>query len=63
MPADLDIAFAEIVEAIDLDWPGSLAVERIRIGIAEIVVFAGFLLVARWAAFTFYPKRLRKRMS
>jgi len=37
MPADLDIAFAKIVEAIDFNWPESLAVERIPIGIAKIV--------------------------
>src|SRR5712671_7262479 len=53
MPADLDIAFAETVEAIDFDWPESLAVERIQTGIAEmavaILVFAGFVVLTRGA--------------
>jgi len=55
MPADLDIAFAETVEAIDFDWPQSLAVERIQMGIAEMAVailaFAGFVVLTRGAIF------------
>jgi hypothetical protein len=58
MPADLDIAFAKIVEAIDFNWPESLAVERIPIGIAKIVsailVFAVFVVLARWAISILY---------
>jgi hypothetical protein len=53
MPMDLDMWFAETAEGIDFDWPESLAVERIQIGIAEIVaailVFAAFVVIARWA--------------
>jgi hypothetical protein len=53
LPADLDIAFAETVEAIDFDWPESLAMERIQMGIAEmaiaILVFAGFVVLTRGA--------------
>ena len=51
MPADLDLEFAETVEAVDFDWPESLAVERTQMGITEmavaILVFAGFFLLAR----------------
>jgi hypothetical protein len=54
-PADLNTAFAESVEAIDFDWPKSLAVERIRIGIAEIVAAivacGGFVIIAAILAF------------
>ena len=32
----LDTVFAETVEQVQFDWPEYLAVERIRIGIAEI---------------------------
>ncbi len=49
MQADLDIAFSETVEAIDFDWSESLAVERIQVGIAAILVFAGFVVLARCA--------------
>jgi hypothetical protein len=42
-PTDLDIAFAEIVEAVDFDWPEGSSVERVRVGIAETV--AGVLLL------------------
>jgi hypothetical protein len=49
MPMDLEIAFFQTVENIDFDWPETLAVERIKIGIAEIavavLVFAGFVLL------------------
>ena len=48
---DLDIAFAETIEAVDFDWPESLSVERTQMGITEmgvaILVFAGFLVLAR----------------
>jgi hypothetical protein len=51
MPAKLHLAFAETVEAVDFDWPGSLAVERTQMGIAEmavaILVFTGFVVLAR----------------
>jgi hypothetical protein len=56
MPADLDTALAEIAEGCCFYWPESLAVERVHVGIAEIVaaafVFAGFVVLAQW---TFYP--------
>jgi hypothetical protein len=42
-PADLDIAFAETVEAVDFDWPERSSVERVRVGIAEML--AGVLLL------------------
>jgi hypothetical protein len=51
MPADLDIAFAETIEAVDFDWPESLSVESTQMGITEmavaILVFAGFFVLAR----------------
>jgi len=51
MPPDLDIAFAETIEAVDFDWPGSLSVESSQMGITEmavaILVFAGFFVIAR----------------
>ena len=47
MPSDLDIAFAETVEAVDFDWPESLAVERTQMGIVAILVLAGFVVLAR----------------
>jgi hypothetical protein len=51
MPADLDLAFAETVEAVEFDWPESLTVERTQMGIAEMVVailvFTGFVVLAR----------------
>jgi hypothetical protein len=65
MPADLDIAFAETIEAIDFNWPESLAVERIQIGLAEIVaailVFAGFVVLAQ-RAISLLGSRLRQRL-
>jgi hypothetical protein len=51
MPADLDTAFDEIAEGCCFDWPKNLAVERLHVGIAEILaaafVFAGFVVRAR----------------
>jgi hypothetical protein len=51
MSADLDIAFAETIEAVDFDWPESLSVESTQMGITEmavaILVFAGFFVLAR----------------
>jgi hypothetical protein len=51
MPTDLDTALFEIAEALDFDWPESLAVERVHAGVGEIVAsafaFAGFLILAR----------------
>lgn len=51
MPADLDIAFAETIEAVDFYWPESLSVESTQMGITEmalaILVFAGFFILAR----------------
>jgi hypothetical protein len=51
MPPDLDIAFAETIEAVDFDWPGSLSVESTQMGITEmavaVLVFAGFFVIAR----------------
>ena len=38
MPMDLEIAFFQTVENIDFDWPETLTVERIKIGIAAIAV-------------------------
>ena len=38
MPMDLEIAFCQTVENIDFDWPETLAVDRIKIGIAAIAV-------------------------
>jgi hypothetical protein len=35
-PADLDLAFAETVEAMDFDWPTDSSVERVQVGIAEM---------------------------
>jgi hypothetical protein len=49
MPADLDTAFDEIAEGCCFDWPKSSAVERLQIGIAAILVFAGFVVLARCA--------------
>jgi hypothetical protein len=36
LPTRLDTVFVEILEQVRFEWPKSLAVERIRIGIAEI---------------------------
>ena len=51
MPADLDTALAEIAEGCCFYWPESLAVERVHVGIAEIVAaafaFAGFVVLAQ----------------
>jgi hypothetical protein len=51
MSADLDTAFDEIAEGCCFDWPKSLAVERLHVGIAELAaaafVFAGFVVRAR----------------
>jgi hypothetical protein len=56
LPTRLDTVFVETIEQVRFDWPESLAVERIRIGIAEIgagmVVLAGLTVLARWAIFT-----------
>jgi hypothetical protein len=38
LPTRLDMVFVETLEQVRFDWPKSLAVERIRIGIAEIGV-------------------------
>jgi hypothetical protein len=46
---DLDRALVEAAEEIDIDWPESLPVERIKAGIMEIAL--GFLLCAGLAAF------------
>jgi hypothetical protein len=51
----LDTVFAETLEQVQFDWPEYLAVERIRIGIAEIgatlVVLAVLTVLARWTIF------------
>ena len=51
----LDTVFAETLEQVQFDWPESSAVERIRIGIAEIgatlVVLAVLTVLARWTIF------------
>jgi hypothetical protein len=51
MPANLDTALVEIAEGCCFDWPESLPVERVHVGIAGIVaaafVFAGFVVLAR----------------
>jgi len=56
LPTRLDTVFVETLEQVRFDWPESLAVERIRIGIAEIgvtmVVLAVLTVLARWAIFT-----------
>jgi len=48
---DLDIVFAETIEAVEFDWSESLTVERTQMGIAEmavaILVFTGFVVLAR----------------
>jgi len=55
LPMRLDTVFAETVEQVQFDWPEYLAVERIRIGIAEIgatmVVLAVLTVLARWTIF------------
>ena len=55
LPTGLDTVFAETLEQLRFDWPESLAVERIRIGIAEIgagmVVLAGLTVLTRWVIF------------
>ena len=51
VPCDLDNAFAELVEKIDIDWPEFLPMERIRQ--KTTVIALGLLLVvglpALWA--------------
>jgi hypothetical protein len=52
-PMCLDTAFAETLEQVQFDWPGYLAVERIRIGIAEIgatIVVLSVLTPLAWRA-------------
>jgi hypothetical protein len=55
LPMRLDTVFAETLEQVQFDWPEYLAVERIRIGIAEIgatmVVLAVLTVLARWTIF------------
>jgi len=55
LPTQLDTVFVETLEQVRFDWPESLGVERIRIGIAEIgvtmVVLAVLTVLARWAIF------------
>lgn len=49
----LDTVFAETLEQVQFDWPGYLAVERIRIGIAEIgatIVMLSVLTALAWWA-------------
>jgi hypothetical protein len=41
---DLDRALVEAAEEIEIDWPESLPVERIKAGVTEIAL--GFLLLA-----------------
>src|ERR1700747_2758739 len=49
MPADLDLEFAETVEAVDFDWPESLAVERTQMGFKEMeVVFLRWCRFGSW---------------
>ena len=52
LPADLATAFEEMVEGCCIDWPESLAVERVWAAIAELVaaalVVAGVVVLARW---------------
>jgi hypothetical protein len=51
----LDTVFAETLEQVQFGWPEYLAVQRIRIGIAEIgatmVVLAVLTVLARWTIF------------
>lgn len=55
LPTRLDTVFVETLEKVRFNWPESLAVERIRIGIAEIgatmVVLAVLTVLARRAIF------------
>jgi hypothetical protein len=55
LPMRLGAVFAETLEQVQFDWPEYLAVERIRIGIAEIgatmVVLAVLTVLARWTIF------------
>lgn len=51
-PSDLDRALVEAAEEMSFDWPEFLPVERIKPGVAEMVLavllFAGLLLFGRF---------------
>ena len=54
---DLDRALVEAAEEIEIDWPESLPVERIKAGVTEIAL--GFLLFAGLLAMcAFYRFRI-----
>jgi hypothetical protein len=52
VPYDLDSAFVDLVEKIEIDWPEFIPVECIRAGITKIAF--GLLLVVGLAALCAY---------
>ena len=46
---DLDVALFQVAEGMKFDWPESLPVERIKIGISEIAL--AFILFVALLAF------------